>query len=64
MAPQCALLLSTTSRRVTPKARWPKRIIIEHLHDDVWGADLFGQMFAGGYVEVGRTRQNSLLELS
>jgi FkbM family methyltransferase len=47
-----------------PKSRWPKRIVIEHLHDDVWGADLFGQMFAGGYKEVGRTRQNSLLELS
>lgn len=49
--------------RDAPKARWPKRIVIEHLHDDAWGADLFGQMFAGGYREVGRTRQNSLLEL-
>ena len=50
--------------RTAPKSRWPKRIIIEHLHDDVWGADLFGQMFAGGYVELSRTRQNSLLELA
>ena len=50
--------------REAPKARWPKRIVIEHLHDDDWGADLFGQMFTAGYKEVGRTRQNSLLELS
>jgi FkbM family methyltransferase len=50
--------------KVAPKSRWPKRIVIEHLHDDVWGADLFSQMFAGGYREVGRTRQNALLELN
>lgn len=49
--------------RQAPKSRWPRRIVIEHLHDDAWGADLFSQMFAGGYVETGRTRQNSLLEL-
>jgi FkbM family methyltransferase len=49
--------------RDAPKSLWPKRVVIEHLHDDIWGADLFGQMFAGGYKEVGRTKQNSLLEL-
>lgn len=49
--------------RDAPKARWPKRVVIEHLHDGEWGRDLFGQMFAGGYKEVGRTKQNSLLEL-
>lgn len=49
--------------REAPKSRWPKRIVIEHLHDDAWGRDLFGQMFEGGYKEVERTRQNSLLQL-
>lgn len=48
--------------REAPRSRWPKRIVIEHLTEAEWGADLFGQLSAAGYREVGRTQQNSLLE--
>lgn len=48
--------------REAPQARWPRRIVIEHLTEPEWGADLFGQLREAGYVETGRTRQNSLLE--
>ena len=48
--------------REAPKSRWPRRIVIEHLTEAEWGADLFGQLREAGYAEVGRTRQNSLLE--
>lgn len=41
---------------------WPRRIVIEHLTEAEWGADLFTQLREAGYAEVGRTRQNSLLE--
>jgi FkbM family methyltransferase len=49
--------------RQAPKSQWPRRIVIEHLTEPEWGADLFGQLREAGYVETGRTRQNSLLEL-
>lgn len=48
--------------RQAPQGRWPRRIVIEHLTEPEWGADLFGQLREAGYVETGRTRQNSLLE--
>ncbi len=48
--------------REAPESLWPWRIVIEHLTEAEWGADLFGQLAEAGYVEVGRTRQNSLLE--
>ena len=54
--------LSPPFGALAPTSRWPRRIVIEHLTEAEWGADLFGQLREAGYAEVGRTRQNSLLE--
>jgi hypothetical protein len=48
--------------REARKSLWPRRIVIEHLTEAEWGADLFKQLAEAGYQETGRTRQNSLLE--
>lgn len=48
--------------REAPQERWPRRIVIEHLTESWWGADLFGQLRDCGYRELTRTQQNALLE--
>ena len=47
-----------------PQALWPRAIVIEHLSKDEWLADCIADMRARGYVEIGRTRSNTLLTRS
>lgn len=42
--------------------RLPRRIVIEHLHQDHWDVDLMAELQRVGYRELGRTRANSLLQ--
>jgi FkbM family methyltransferase len=44
-----------------PQALWPRAVVIEHLSKNEWQADCIADMLSRGYVEVGRTRSNTLL---
>ena len=43
---------------------WPRAVVIEHLSRDEWQQDCIADMIARGYLEVGRTRSNTLLKRS
>jgi FkbM family methyltransferase len=45
----------------TPKALWPRAVVIEHLSHKQWLEDCIGDMLSRGYSPAGRTRSNTLL---
>jgi FkbM family methyltransferase len=47
--------------RDAPEPLWPRAVAIEHLSRDDWLDDCLADMFSRGYVEVGKTRSNTLL---
>jgi FkbM family methyltransferase len=44
-----------------PRALWPRRVVIEHLHRTGWQHDCIADMVARGYAVMGKTRTNLLL---
>jgi FkbM family methyltransferase len=44
-----------------PRLLWPRAVVIEHLARDEWQDDCIADMLARGYVEMGKTRSNTLL---
>ena len=44
-----------------PPSLWPRAVVIEHLSQNEWLDDCIADMRARGYVEVGKTRSNTLL---
>lgn len=46
-----------------PPSRWPRALVIETLHRDVWQRDCLQELFERGYLEVKRTEENVLLRL-
>jgi len=50
--------------RDAPQALWPHAVVIEHLSRDEWLNDTIADMRARGYREAGKTRSNTLLQLS
>jgi FkbM family methyltransferase len=44
-----------------PQTLWPRAVVIEHLSKNEWQQDCIADMRAGGYVETGKTRSNTLL---
>jgi FkbM family methyltransferase len=47
--------------RDAPASLWPGAVVIEHLSKNEWLADCIADMLARGYVQVGKTRSNTLL---
>jgi FkbM family methyltransferase len=47
--------------RQAPPSLWPRAVVIEHLSRNEWLADCIADMVARGYVEIGRSRSNTLL---
>jgi FkbM family methyltransferase len=45
----------------TPKALWPRAVVIEHLSRKQWLEDCVGDMLSRGYSPAGKTRSNTLL---
>jgi FkbM family methyltransferase len=43
---------------------WPRAIVIEHLGQNDWGADVFETLRIKGYCVIGSTRSNTLLEVA
>lgn len=50
--------------RDAPQTLWPRAVVIEHLSRDEWLDDVIADMGARGYREAGKTRSNTLLELT
>ena len=50
--------------RDAPDTLWPRAIAIEHLSRDDWADDCLADMLMRGYVEIGKTRSNTLLVLN
>jgi hypothetical protein len=47
-----------------PPSLWPRAVVIEHLSKDEWQTDCIADMRARGYVEIAKTRSNTLLTRS
>ncbi|EIP97501.1 methyltransferase, FkbM family [Opitutaceae bacterium TAV1] len=47
-----------------PRSLWPRILVIEHCHHQVWETDIIGRMLSVGYTVRNKTRGNSILELN
>lgn len=47
--------------REAPQSLWPRAVVIEHLSRNEWQDDCIADMQARGYVEIGKTRSNTML---
>jgi FkbM family methyltransferase len=48
----------------TPRASWPRLVIMEHTSRDLWQRDVLTWMREAGYTEAGRSRSNVILRLA
>lgn len=49
--------------RSTPRERWPKRIVMEHIHRQRWNTDCIKVLHDVGYEAISTERNNSFLQL-
>lgn len=47
-----------------PKTLWPRRVVIEHCHQDAWKNNVIDFMKQQGYLETAKTRGNLILRLA
>ena len=45
-----------------PQAYWPRVIVLEHTHPEMWGGNLLTRLHACGYRPTSRTGVNSIME--